>query len=114
MEIKRGAGMVREIPGTKLISLEDAPRNDMPSPEREERWALAVEVARGRMPGGWVPVDADLLLALHARLDNLVSLERQIADGEELDKCRRDDGRREWSSTGTWLYPGDRVVVLRV
>lgn len=106
--------MVRKIPGTKLISLEDDPRNDMPSPERDGRWALAFQMAHSRIPDGWVPVDADLVLSLHARLDNLVSLERQIADGEELDRCRRDDGRREWSRTGTWLYPGDRVVVLRV
>lgn len=83
------------------------------APERDARWTLAVEVARGRMAGGWVPVDADLVLALHARLAALEALERQIAEGEELDKYLRGDGRREWSDAGTWLYPGDRVVVLR-
>lgn len=82
-------------------------------PERDERWALAAEVARGRMAGGWVPIDADLVLALHARLTKLAALEQQVAEGEELDKYRRGDGRREWSDACTWLYPGDRVVVLR-
>ena len=52
-----------------------------PLPERDARWALAAEVASGRMAGGWVPVDADLVLALHARLTALAALERQIADG---------------------------------
>lgn len=42
-----------------------------PLPERDARWALAAEVARGRMAGGWVPIDADLVLALHARLSAL-------------------------------------------
>ena len=42
-----------------------------PDPERDARWALAAEVARGRMEGGWVPVDADFVIALHARLDAL-------------------------------------------
>ena len=41
------------------------------APERDARWALAAEVAHGRMAGGWVPVDADLVLALHARLSAL-------------------------------------------
>lgn len=40
-------------------------------PERDARWALAAEVARGHMAGGEVPVDADLVLALHARLSAL-------------------------------------------
>lgn len=84
-----------------------------PLPERDARWTLAAEVARGRMDGGWVPVDADLVLALHARLTKLAALEQQIAEGEELDKYRRGDGKREWSDACTWLYPGDRVVVLR-
>lgn len=84
-----------------------------PAPERDARWALAAEVAGGRMAGGWVPVDADLVLTLHARLTALVALERQIAEGEELDHYRRGDGQREWSDACTWLYPGDRVVVLR-
>lgn len=38
------------------------------APERGVSWLLAVEVARGRMPGGWVPVDADLVLAVNARM----------------------------------------------
>lgn len=84
-----------------------------PLPERDARWALAAEVASGRMAGGWVPVDADLVLALHARLTALAALERQIAEGEELDHYRRGDGQREWSYSCTWLYPGDRVEVLR-
>ena len=42
-----------------------------PLPERDARWAMAAEVARVRMAGGWVPVDADLVLALHARMDAL-------------------------------------------
>lgn len=83
------------------------------APERDARWALAAKVARGRMAGGWVPVDADLVLALHARLTKLAALEQQVAEGEELDKYRRGDGKREWSDACTWLYPGDRVVVLR-
>lgn len=49
--------------------------------ERDARWALAAEAALGRMAGGWVPVDADLVLALHARLSALVALERQVAAG---------------------------------
>lgn len=83
------------------------------APERDARWALAVEVAQGRMSGGWVPIDADLVLAIHARLTKLSALEQQVAEGEELDKYRRGDGKREWSNACTWLYPGDRVVVLR-
>lgn len=82
-------------------------------PEQDARWVLAAEVAQGRMAGGWVPVDADLVLALHARLIKLAALEQQVAEGEELDKYRRGDGKREWSDACTWLYPGDRVVVLR-
>lgn len=83
------------------------------APECDARWVLATNVAQGRMAGGWVPVDADLVLALHARLTRLLALEQQVAEGEELDKYRRGDGKREWSDACTWLYPGDRVVVLR-
>jgi len=32
---------------------------------------------------------------------------------EELAKYSRDDGRREWFTVGVYLYPGDRIVVLR-
>lgn len=39
-----------------------------PLPEQDPRWLLAVTVARGRMSGGWVPVDADLVISLHARI----------------------------------------------
>lgn len=37
-------------------------------PEQDPRWLLAVKVARNRMPGGWVPIDADLVIALSARI----------------------------------------------
>ena len=30
------------------------------APERDARWALAAEVARGRMAGGWVPANAEV------------------------------------------------------
>lgn len=33
-----------------------------------ERWLLTVEAARGRMAGGWVPVDAEVVLAADAAL----------------------------------------------
>ena len=36
-----------------------------------------------------------------------------IAEAEVLAEYGRDDGRRDWVNVGTWLYPGDRIVVLR-
>jgi len=50
------------------------------APERDARWVLAFEVARGRMAGGWVPVDADLVIALHDRLDSLAAEQRRLMD----------------------------------
>jgi hypothetical protein len=38
------------------------------APQKAERWRLAVDVARGRMAGGWVPVDADVVLAIAAAM----------------------------------------------
>ena len=32
---------------------------------------------------------------------------------EVLAQNRRTDGRREWASVGTWLQPGESIVVLR-
>jgi hypothetical protein len=49
-------------------------------PERDARWALATEVARGRMAGGWVPVAADLVLALHDRLNTLAAEKPRLLD----------------------------------
>lgn len=40
-------------------------------------------------------------------------LRAQITDAEVLATYGRDDGWREWANVGTWLYPGDRIVVLR-
>lgn len=48
-----------------------------------------------------------------ARLAELEAIERQVADGETLARYGGRDGRREWAPVGTWLYPGDRIVVLR-
>ena len=41
------------------------------SPRMAERWSLAVAVARGRMTrvaGGWVPIDAEVILAIDAAM----------------------------------------------
>lgn len=45
--------------------------------------------------------------------DEIDRLRAQIADADVLATYGRDDGWRDWVSVGTWLYPGDRVVVLR-
>jgi hypothetical protein len=34
-----------------------------------EQWSLAVEVALGRMPDSWVPVDAQVILAVQRKLE---------------------------------------------
>lgn len=39
---------------------------------------------------------------------------RSLLTEEVLAQNTRDDGRREWCSVGTWLYPGERVVGLRM
>lgn len=38
----------------------------------KEKWDIAVEVARGRMPEGWVPVDAQVILAVQRNIDTLI------------------------------------------
>ena len=48
-----------------------------------------------------------------ARLNELEALERQVREGETLARYERTDSRRQWANCGTWLYEGDRVVVLR-
>lgn len=48
-----------------------------------------------------------------ARLVELEALERQVKEGETLAQHEGDTERRQWVSTGTWLYRGDRIVVLR-
>ena len=34
-------------------------------------WGIAVEVARGQMADGWVPVDAALILEIDAEIERL-------------------------------------------
>jgi hypothetical protein len=46
------------------------------------------------------------------RLAQLEDVELQVAEGEIL-ACYGGRGRREWVDVGTWLLPGDRIVVLR-
>ena len=48
-----------------------------------------------------------------ARLAELEAVERRVKEGETLAQHEGDTGRRQWASTGTWLYRGDRIVVLR-
>ena len=58
--------------------------------------------------------EIERLIAL--RRDDARVLERMralIAEAEVLAEYGRDDGRRDWVNVGTWLYPGDRIVVLR-
>lgn len=58
--------------------------------------------------------EIERLIAL--RRDDARVLERmraKIADAEVLGTYSRDDGWREWAAVGAWLYPGDRIVVLR-
>ena len=50
---------------------------------------------------------------LRARVAALEKLEQRVAENEELDRYSGKDGCRAWSTTGAWLYPGDRVIVLR-
>lgn len=64
-----------------------------PLPERDARWALAAEVARGRMAGGWVLVDADLVLALDARLAELAAL-ADVADAGRVLAWAQETPRR--------------------
>ena len=45
--------------------------------------------------------------------EEIERLRAQIAEAEVLATYGRDDGRRDWVDAGAWLYPGDRVVVLR-
>ena len=47
------------------------------------------------------------------RLAELEAMERQVKEGETLAQHEGDNGVRQWASTGTWLYRGDRIVVLR-
>lgn len=47
------------------------------------------------------------------RLAQLEDVELQVAEGELLACYGGIDGRREWVDVGTWLRPGDRIVVLR-
>lgn len=43
----------------------------------------------------------------------IAEAEAEADDVEILATYGRDDGWREWANVGTWLYPGDRIVVLR-
>lgn len=45
--------------------------------------------------------------------DEIDRLRAQIADAEVIATYDRDDGLRDWVDAGAWLYPGERVVVLR-
>jgi hypothetical protein len=47
------------------------------------------------------------------RLAQLEDVELQVAEGETLACYGGIDGRRDWVDVGTWLRPGDRIVVLR-
>lgn len=58
--------------------------------------------------------EIERLIAL--RRDDARALERMralIAEADVLAEYGRDDGLRDWVNAGTWLYPGDRIVVLR-
>ena len=59
------------------------------------------------------PAASEQVTIPRARLAELEALERQVADGDVLAQHQPHHGRREWASVGTWLYAGDRVVVLR-
>jgi hypothetical protein len=49
-----------------------------------------------------------------AALKRLLDAADEAEDvAEVLAANRRTDGRREWASVGTWLQPGESIVVLR-
>ena len=52
----------------------------------------------------------EAMAALKRLLDAADEAEEVV---EVLAQNRRTDGRREWASVGTWLQPGESIVVLR-
>lgn len=76
--------------------------SDQVTTTRSERWALAVSVAQGRMAGGWVPVDADLVMQIQAEIEQLKTdaelhcqaannwCERAVSAEAKVEKLRAD------------------------
>lgn len=84
--------------------IDDTQRTHWEGCERDHRECLIQRMAD----------EIERLIAL--RRDDARALERMralIADVEVLAEYGRDDGRRDWVTVGAWLYPGDRIVVLR-
>lgn len=70
---------------------------------------------------GWEPIDPGDELTAALRADLLARL-RQIAQeaaqealqgADVLAACIGQGNARRWASVGSWLYPGERIVVLR-
>jgi hypothetical protein len=53
------------------------------------------------------------IAALRNHAEELVRDARLLREAEELGRYGNDDGARDWVTAGTWLYPGDRIVVVR-
>lgn len=53
-------------------------------------------------------------VALTAAAEELVRDARRYREAEELGRYQDcGDKHRDWLSVGAWLYPGDRIVVVR-
>lgn len=69
-------------------------------------------VVYGWRVGSGDPTDAAASLLLRQR-DEILRL-RALVNGETIAQYPESaGGRRAWQSVGAWLYPGDRIVVMR-
>jgi hypothetical protein len=69
---------------------------------------------------GWFPIGPDERMTVALRAETLVLL-RQIAreaaqealqGADVLAEYSGSNGARQWASTGSWLMPGQKIVVL--
>ena len=69
---------------------------------------------------GWFPIGTDERMTAALRAETLVLL-RQIAreaaqealqGADVLAEYSGSNGARQWASTGSWLMPGQKIVVL--
>lgn len=54
-----------------------------------------------------------LFCALRNAAKELIRDARRYREAEELGRYGHNDGTRDWVTAGSWLYPGDRIVVVR-
>jgi len=67
----------------------------------------------------WLPVGDQMASALRA--DSMARIRRvareaaqeALQSADVLAEYYRQGEARQWASTGSWLYPGERIVVLR-